>query len=255
MCLLLFSHEHHPNYKMIVAANRDEFYNRPTKPAHFWEDKSFLLAGKDLQAGGTWLGITKQGRFAAITNYREMQNIIIDSPSRGKLVTDFLENNASVKSYSGSLLNTAKLYNGYNLITMDSKEISYFSNKTNKVLTLSSGIYALSNHLLDTPWPKVEKSRKSFISIIDNKTISTDDLFNVLSDTSTPPDELLPDTGLELEIERAVSPVFVATPFYGTRSSTVILIDRMNNVTFIEKSLNIAKNEWVWSSFQFRIEQ
>ena len=254
MCLLLISYNHHPVYKVIVAANRDEFYNRPTEPAKFWDNDSSILAGKDLLAGGTWLGITKLGRFAAITNYREPQNILTGSPSRGKLVTNFLEGNSSIKNYLDSLVSTADQYNGYNLIIMDNDEAAYFSNKTKKMLKLSPGIYALSNHLLNTPWPKVETSKKSFVNIINNQNISTDELFNILSDTSTPPDELLPDTGLGLEIERAVSPVFVSTPFYGTRSSTVILIDKQNNVTFIEKSLDTNKNEWSFASFNFMIK-
>jgi uncharacterized protein with NRDE domain len=240
---------------MIAAANRDEFYNRPTEPAKFWEEKPFLLAGKDLKAGGTWLGITKQGRFAAITNYREPGDIKIDSHSRGELVTDFLDSSVSLNNFAGQLYSCADRYNGYNLIFSDLKEAFYFSNKTKKTVNLSPGIYALSNHLLDTPWPKVEKSKLSFTSIINKEKISTEDLFNLLSDTSFPPDELLPDTGLELEIERAVSPIFVSTPFYGTRSSTVILIDRNNNVSFTEKSLNIDKNAWDYSTFNFTIEQ
>jgi uncharacterized protein with NRDE domain len=255
MCLLLISYNIHAKYKLIVAANRDEFYNRPTEQAKFWEEKPFLLAGKDLKAGGTWLGITKQGRFAAITNYREPQNIKVDSPSRGELVTNFLDSSVSLNNFAGQLYSGAESYNGYNLIFSDLKEIFYFSNKTKKTINLSPGIYALSNHLLDTPWPKVEKSKLSFTSIINKEEISTEDLFKVMSDTSIPPDELLPDTGLELEIERAVSPVFVSTPFYGTRSSTIILIDRTNNVSFTEKSLNIDRNEWNYSAFNFKIEQ
>jgi uncharacterized protein with NRDE domain len=253
MCLLLISYDNHPLYKLIVAANRDEFYKRPAKPAGFWENKPYLLAGKDLQAGGTWLGITKQGRFAAITNYRETQNLK-NSPSRGNLVMSFLESSEPANEFSERLIKTADKYNGYNLILMDSTSNCYFSNKTKNILTLSEGIYALSNHLMDTPWPKVEKSKKSFKSIINKEDVSTDELFHLLGDTSIPPDELLPDTGLGLEIERAVSPIFVSTPFYGTRSSTVVLIDRMNKVTFIEKSLNAETKEWMTASFQFFVE-
>jgi uncharacterized protein with NRDE domain len=254
MCLLLISYNSHPLYKLIIAANRDEFYNRPTEKARFWDSAPFLLGGKDLQAGGTWLGITKRGRFAAITNYREPQNVKKDSPSRGKLVTSFLENNTSLENFVKFLYSTVEEYNGYNLLYMEAGEVFYFSNKAGNNILLSPGIYALSNHLLDTPWPKVEKSKRSFIDIIKKNDISIDAIFNLLSDGSLPPDELLPNTGIGLEIERAVSPIFVSTPHYGTRSSTVILIDKLNNVTFVEKALNTSKTDWEFSSYHFLME-
>ncbi len=254
MCLLLVSFESHPKYMLIIAANRDEFYNRPTLPAKFWNDHTTLLAGKDLQAGGTWLGITKNGRFAAITNYRDMRNLKNDAPSRGELVTTFLTGDDSPKNFADKLLTSANKYNGYNLLFSDMKKFLYFSNQTEKSIDLASGIYGLSNHLLDTPWHKVEKSKTSFKNILSKEDVTADDLFKILSDTSIPPDELLPDTGLTLDIERAVSPVFVATPLYGTRSSTVILIDRDNHALFIEKSLNRETNEWKLNEFNFEIE-
>ena len=253
MCLLLVSFESHPKYKLIIAANRDEFYSRSAAPAKFWKDQPSLLAGKDLQAGGTWLGITKQGRFAAITNYRDMKNLKKDAPSRGELVTAFLTGNVSPAIFSDKLLSSAEKYNGYNLIYGSQKELFYFSNQTKKTIKLETGIYGLSNHLLDTPWHKVEKSKTSFKKILSKDNISTDDLFDILSDTSIPPDELLPDTGLTLEIERAVSPVFVETQFYGTRSSTVIFVDMDNQVTFIEKTLNIETREWNTGKCSFKI--
>jgi uncharacterized protein with NRDE domain len=254
MCLLLIAYNSHPIYKVIIAANRDEFYSRPTEPAKFWDEKTFLLAGKDLRAGGTWLGITKQGRFAAITNYRSAKDTIPNRPTRGKLVTDFLENDGTPLNFANRLIPNSEEYNGYNLIFMDTETACYFSNKTKRAIFLQSGIYALSNHFLGTPWPKVERSKKSFSHIVKNENITAEDLFDILSDTSTPPDELLPDTGIGLDIERAVSPIFVSTPFYGTRSSTVILIDKKGNVTFREKSLNSDKAGWNDSEFHFTIE-
>ncbi len=254
MCLLLISYQSHPKYKLIVAANRDEFYNRPAEPAKFWKDHPSLLAGRDLQGGGTWLGVTKQGRFAAITNYRDMKNLKSDAPSRGELVTSYLINNDSPKIFSEKLLASADKYNGYNLLFSDLNDFYYFSSQTKKSIVLAPGIYGLSNHLLDTPWHKVEKSKTSFKKILNEENVSAENLFEILSDTSTPPDELLPETGLTLEIERAVSPVFVATPFYGTRSSTVIFIDSDNQVTFIEKSLSVEMKGWITSEFNFKID-
>ncbi len=254
MCLLLISYETHPKYKLIIAANRDEFYNRPSEPAKFWNDFPSLLAGKDLQAGGTWLGITKNGRFAAITNYRDMNNLKNIAPSRGELVKNFLTGNDSPNIFSEKLFASAEAYNGYNLLFSDMNEFYYFSNQTKKQIELVPGIYGLSNHLLDTPWHKVEKSKTSFKNILNEENITSENLFDILSDTSTPPDDLLPHTGLALEIERAVSPVFVSTPFYGTRTSTVIFIDRMNQVKFIEKSLNFETKKWNSKNFNFKIE-
>jgi uncharacterized protein with NRDE domain len=253
MCLLLVSYKTHTKYKMIIAANRDEFYNRPASSADFWNDEPIILAGRDLQAGGTWLGITKNGRFAAITNYRDLKKMKANAPSRGELVKKFLTDSDSLPEFSKRLSSSSDLYNGYNLLFADKENLYYFSNQTKKLLELSPGIYGLSNHLLDTPWPKVEKSKKSFKNILNKEFISTEDLFDILSDSSIPPDELLPDTGLELEIERAVSPIFVKTPLYGTRSSTVILIDYDGIVKFTEKSLNNDSKEWSTKSFQFKI--
>ena len=253
MCMLLVSYESHPKYKLIIAANRDEFYNRPAAPAKFWEDKPSLLAGRDLEAGGTWLGITKQGRFAAITNYRDMKNFKKDAPSRGELVAGFLTGNDSPDIFSEKLYASADKYNGYNMLFTDMNDFFYFSNQTKKSLQLSPGIYGLSNHLLDTPWPKVEKSKTSFKKIMNEENVSAAGLFEILSDTSRPPDELLPDTGIGLEIERAVSPVFISTTFYGTRSSTIIFIDRKNNAEFIEKSLNPDSKECTSSSYKFKL--
>ncbi len=255
MCLLLISYRNHPKYKLIVAANRDEFYKRPALSAHFWEDENVLLAGKDLEAGGTWLGLTTQGRFSAITNYRDMKNLKLNAPTRGKIVTDFLLNNISESKFADVLKTKADLYNGYNLIFGAIESLYYFSNQTKKRTKLVPGIYGLSNHLLDTPWYKVERSKKSFAKALNSKEISDKTLFNILSDTSIPPDDLLPQTGLKLGIERAVSPVFVAAPNYGTRSSTVILIDKKNNVRFIEKSLITSNGKWVKSSYEFELEK
>ncbi|MHB8578707.1 MAG: NRDE family protein [Ignavibacteriaceae bacterium] len=253
MCLLLISYKNHPRYKLIVAANRDEFYNRPASPAHFWEDKPELLAGIDFEAGGTWLGLTTAGNFSAITNYRDIKNLKKDAPTRGKLVTDFLLNNFSPVDYIKVLEEKSGLYNGYNLIFGNLMQMNYFSNQTKKSIELAPGIYGLSNHLLDTPWYKVEKSKKSFSIILMKQDIDNLDLFEILSDKSYPADDMLPDTGVGLKIEKAVSPVFVETPYYGTRSSTVILIDKDDHVIFSENSLNTVSGKWIKSSFEFEI--
>lgn len=253
MCLLLISYLNHPDYKLIIAANRDEFFKRPATPAHFWEKYPNLLAGKDIEAGGTWLGITTEGKFSAITNYRDIKNLKQNAPTRGKLVTDYLLNYNSTSIFENELKENADLYNGYNLIFGNLNGLNYFSNQTGILYELKSGIYGLSNHLLDTPWYKVEKSKTLFSKILTKKILSTDDFFEILSDKTISPDDLLPDTGLEKHVERTISAIFVSTPEYGTRSSTVILVNNQNQVSFAEKSLNYETGRWIKSAFEFEI--
>ena len=252
MCLLLIAYNIHPQYPLIVAANRDEFYHRPAEKAHFWDDHPELLAGKDIEAGGTWLGITKSGRFAAITNYRDMKSIKEKAPSRGALTLNFLVSEISPVKYGYALSENAGDYNGYNLIFSDMDTLYYFSNQTKELRQLPSGVYGLSNHLLDTPWPKVVISKAAFLDEISKKNISADKLFGILSDDREAPDSQLPDTGLSIELERAVSPVFIKSERYGTRSSTVVLVNNLNEVLFIEKSLETSTGKWKDSRFSFQ---
>jgi uncharacterized protein with NRDE domain len=254
MCLLLIAYNAHPNYRLILAANRDEFYNRPALPLHNWKDNPELFAGKDLEGGGTWLGITANGKVAAITNYRDMAKIKAGAPTRGKLVTDFLLNNISPEKYSNILIKTSDVYNGYNLVFGTLENLYYFSNQTKEIIKLSSAIYGLSNHLLDTPWPKVQKSKRRFIEILEEPVPSKYELFQLLKDNEIFNKDL-PETGLPKEMERLVSPIFTLTDKYGTRSSSIIFIDKDDNVQFIEKSLNSENNGWETSSFNFKIEK
>ncbi len=255
MCLLLISYLSHPEYKLIIAANRDEFYKRPATPAQFWTEHPTLLAGKDLEGGGTWLGLTTAGKFSAITNYRDIRNLKQNTPTRGKIVTDFLLNNNSLTEFSKELKEKADLYNGYNLIFGNLYGMNYFSNQTKTLYELKPGIYGLSNHLLDTPWYKIEKSKELFLNVLTKKDILMEDFFEILSDKTVSPDDLLPDTGLEKPVERAMSAIFVSTPEYGTRSSTVILVNNQNQASFTEKSMNYETGKWIKSSFEFEISE
>jgi uncharacterized protein with NRDE domain len=253
MCLLLISYNIHPIYPLIVAANRDEFYNRPTEKARYWKELPDLLAGRDLEAGGTWLGITKAGRFAAITNYRDMKSVKNNAPSRGALTLNFLASDISPLKYGRSLIEKSDEYNGYNLLFSDLESFYYFSNQTKELQQLPSGVYGLSNHLLDTPWPKVVKSKEAFLGATSDEKVSENRLFEILSDDREAPDDQLPDTGLGRELERTVSPVFIKSEKYGTRSSTVLLLNSINEVLFVEKSLDTDKREWIESRFEFRL--
>ena len=236
MCLIVFANNILDDYKLIFAANRDEFYNRPSEQAEFWNEYPDLLAGKDLQAGGTWMGITRQGRFAAITNFRDLKNHRTDAPSRGNLTTDFLVNNISPLDYYNSLKETLNQFNGFNLILGTVDELFYFSNKIDGLKKLEPGIHGISNAILDTPWPKVEKSKRQLQHLIEHKNIHPWEILNLLDDTSLAKDEELPDTGVGLELERMLSPIFIKSKEYGTRSSTIVTVDKNNNVRFVEKA-------------------
>jgi uncharacterized protein with NRDE domain len=236
MCLIVFANNFLDDYKLIFAANRDEFYNRSSEQAEFWKEHPDLLAGKDLQAGGTWMGITKQDRFAAITNFRDLKNHRIDAPSRGNLTLDFLVNDVTPEEYYNKLKSTLADYNGFNLILGTVDELFYFSNKTDGLQKLESGIHGISNAILDTPWPKVEKSKRQLKKLIEQQNIHPWEVLNLLDYTSLAKDEELPDTGVGLELERMLSPIFIKSEKYGTRSSTIVTVDKNNNVRFVEKA-------------------
>lgn len=234
MCLILFAYRRHPRYRLVLAANRDEFYGRPTAPAHVWEEAPDLLAGRDLKSGGTWLGVTEAGRFAAITNYREPGFHENDAPSRGALVAGFLRGDEAPRAYLERLVPVAERYNGFNLIAGDADALGYFSNRNGRVRMLTPGVYGLSNALLDTPWPKVERGKAFLQKHLEGEAVGEDALLDALNDPTQAPDKALPDTGIGQAWERTLSPLFIRSPDYGTRSSSVLLIGHDGAVTFAE---------------------
>lgn len=237
MCLVLLALDLHPDYRLIVAANRDEFYDRPTVPADFWFDAPSVLAGRDLQAGGTWLGVTRGRRFAAVTNFRQGTREPAASRSRGLLISDFLTGETSGLEYMERVQRDAGLYNGFNLIAGDSSDLFYYSNREGEVRRLPSGVYGLSNHLLDTPWPKVAATKTAFGAILgDGGADLAENLFRLLSNRDRARDDELPSTGVGPEWERLLSSAFIVSPDYGTRSSTVVLMSRTGSTTLIERS-------------------
>jgi uncharacterized protein with NRDE domain len=256
MCLILLAYEAHPDYRLILAANRDEFFSRPTAPAAFWEEAPHILAGRDLKAGGSWLGMTRSGRIAAITNYRAPRAERKDAPSRGGLVSGFLSSAMTVAEYLAFLKREGSRFNGFNLIFGDRSRICWFSNRDESPRLLEPGIHGLSNHLLDTPWPKVTMGKEAIKRLVSHgKPVLPETLFSILADRAIAPDDLLPDTGVGIELERFLSPLFISTPAYGTRSSTVILIDREERVTFIEQSFNGLPEKPKSSPWSFRIDE
>ena len=235
MCLVNFQFQVHPNYPLIVVANRDEFYERPTESAHFWEDHPTILAGRDLLQMGTWLGVSKAGRFAALTNFRDPQ-LKPGHLSRGDIVRDFLIGQQEPLDFIEELKKSRDSYGGYNIVIGDSHQLFHYNNILDEMNEVSPGTHSLSNHTLNTPWPKVEKGKQRLAEhlLLDN--IEVGPLFDLLTDESVAQDSELPDTGVGIELERSLSPLFIKMTNYGTRSSTVLLMDKNQNITFAERT-------------------
>jgi len=237
MCLITFAYNKHPKYRLILAANRDEFYQRPTRRAQFWEDEglSEILAGKDMEAGGTWMGISKNGKWAALTNYRDPNWKLENPPSRGELVLNFLTSNDSSKTYIESLQENSDTYVGYNILLGDSDGITHFSNFDRSPKVIESGLHGLSNALLDTPWPKLEMAKAALSKQINEQEIDRSKIFEFLNNETKAPDDQLPETGIPYQWEKAVSSLFIKTENYGTRCSSILLIGHDGEVEFTER--------------------
>lgn len=239
MCIIFFAVDRHPAFRLVLIANRDEFYERPTKGLHRWDDDfSHICAGRDLVGGGMWLGVTDGGRFAAVTNYRDpdaKKGLI----SRGCLVAEFLKGETTPQLYMQSVAEKAAEFSGFNLIvgSINSKtaDVYYFSNRGSGIEKLGVGIYGLSNSLLDTAWPKVRHGKEMFTEQLGRPDISREGLFELLADDEPANDDELPDTGIGYEREKALSSIFITTPVYGTRSSSVLSIDNDFGIDFKER--------------------
>lgn len=237
MCLITFAYNKHPKYRLILAANRDEFYGRPTRRAQFWDEdgRPDILAGKDLEAGGTWMGVCKSGKWAALTNYRDPNWKLDNPPSRGELVLNFLMNGNTSQEYLETLHKEADRYIGYNILLGDSSGIIHFSNHDKSPKVIKAGLHGVSNALLDTPWPKLEKAKSSLETHVDSYEIDKEHLFSFLNDETQAPDETLPETGIPYKWEKAVSSLFIKTENYGTRCSSILLIDHDGSIEFTER--------------------
>ncbi|MDD5296516.1 MAG: NRDE family protein [Rhodocyclaceae bacterium] len=249
MCLILLAWRAHPDFPLVVAANRDEFFARPTAAADFWADRPEILAGRDLEGGGTWLGISRGGRFAGLTNYRDPASQRQGTPSRGALVADFLDGASSPAVYQTHLTDRGAAYNGYNLIFGNGDELYYQSNQ-GPGGPLLPGVYGLSNHLLDTPWPKVALGKSRLASAL-SRLPDDAGLLQLLRDDALAEDHLLPRTGVSLDWERLLSAAFVRSPSYGTRSSSVIVADKEGRVAFEEVSYGKEGEETGRERFRF----
>ncbi len=241
MCLALIATQVRDDMPLVVAANRDEFYARPAAPAAFWLDAPGLLAGRDLSAGGTWLGVTRDGRFALLTNHRDPRAHRDGAPSRGALVTEFLRGKGNAGDFLRMKEKEAAAYNGFHLVVGDVREILYFTNTDGRLRPLAPGVHGISNGPVDEPWPKVTQSTARLARLLESPSPPAPEaLLDLLSDRERSPDTELPSTGIPLEWERALSSVFVVHGGYGTRCSTALLVSKEGLVRFVERSFDPA---------------
>jgi uncharacterized protein with NRDE domain len=245
MCLILFAYrldyQQQAKLPLLVAANRDEYHSRAAQPARFWPELPQILAGRDLQGGGTWLGINRNGRFAAVTNFRE-PGVTTGEHSRGELCIDFLCGSQSAAAYTEQISDNADRYGGFNLLLWDGGQLRYYSNQNHSRQdragrALEPGIYGMSNGYLDEAWPKVVSGKRALQQALATPTVMAQSL-EILADRSQPRDQHLPDTGVGLGLERLLAPRFILSEIYGTRVSTVLSLSADNNVHFVEQSFD-----------------
>ncbi|ANQ84758.1 hypothetical protein dqs_1714 [Azoarcus olearius] len=251
MCLILFGWQARADFPLVVAANRDEFHDRPAAAAHWWADRPGLLAGRDLEAGGTWMGVSRRGRFAALTNYRDPARRRPGAPSRGMLVRDALESDRPALDVLHEIGARSADYVPFNLLVGDGNTLGILESTTGAVQELPPGIYGLSNHLLDSDWPKVKRARAAFGAAL--ATLPDEGAFlALLRDTTVADDADLPATGVGLEWERWLSPAFVQAPGYGTRCSTLLTVDASGEHCLTEWSWNAAGESGASVTHRFR---
>lgn len=239
MCLIVLAAGAHPRHSLVVAANRDEFHDRPALPAAWWVGAPHVLAGRDARGGGTWMGITRSGRFAALTNFRDPKAIRPDAPSRGTLVAGFLLGEAPAEAYLAATAREAPRYSPFNLLAGAGASLLLLESRSARISSLPPGVHGVSNGLLDSPWPKVERTKRALSRLlVDEREIDPEALLDLLDDRRGAPDAELPDTGVGQELERALSPPFIVTPGYGTRCSTALLVGTDGRVRLVERSFD-----------------
>lgn len=255
MCILFIAVNQHPDYPLIVAANRDEFHARGTSPSHFWPQYKGVLAGKDELAGGSWMGVSQSGKLAALTNIRAPEKERHNAVSRGELVMDFLTHDYTEQSYLKKLSNSAHAYNGYNLLFGQLDNLQVYNNYEDSVYSLHNGVYGLSNASLNSPWPKLDLGRSELAKYCQQGGVfNIEHLFNLLHDNTQAKDEVLPQTGVPIEWERKLSSIFIASEDYGTRSSTVLLLDNYRQIFWQERSFNKQATMIDQQTYHFRLD-
>lgn len=237
MCILLIANNVRDDYPLIIAANRDEFHHRPTHHAQRWSDHPSIYGGRDLVAGGTWFGLADHGNLAAITNIRAPQTTLSNKRSRGELVVKYLTYEGSHKHFHENLSTTRGHYEGYNLLFGNWKNLSVYNNHNDTVQHLSNGFYGLSNDALNTPWPKVTSGLIALEQkVMERDVITPFDFLDILHNTKRAEDNELPDTGVPYLWEKRLSSIFISGEEYGTRCSTVLLVNKHGEAQFVEYS-------------------
>jgi uncharacterized protein with NRDE domain len=235
MCLITVAWKVRADLPLVVAANRDEWRDRPAEPAHWWADHPEILAGRDLKAGGTWMGVTRAGRFAAVTNFRDPSDRRETARSRGGLVTEYLLGQQDPGAYLADLMRRAGDYNGFNLILGDGDSLWYYGSREALARPIPPGVHGLSNHLLDEPWPKVVRGRLAMEAALKERDPAPP-LFQALSDSQGAPDAALPNTGVGLAWERRLASSIITGDDYGTRASTVVTMSVDGEIYFEERT-------------------
>jgi len=238
MCLILFAYRQHPDYPLILIANRDEYYARPTRDAHWWEETA-VFAGRDLEAGGTWLGINRRGHFAAVTNVREPGGMSPGQKSRGALTRDFLVGDTPPAPYLQALAPRDRDYAGFNLLLGDREGFWFYSNRDHGIRSIDPGVYGICNGAFDEAWPKLSSGKAELAAMLGGEIVDRE-LMEILTDHQVAADHELPQTGVPLDIERMLSSRFIRSPEYGTRACTVLTIDRRDRVSFSEQNFRDA---------------
>ena len=233
MCLVVLGWKQDPDYPLIVAGNRDEFHARPTEKAHWWSDQPHIVGGRDLQAGGTWLALSRNGRFATVTNFRDADSPPATLQSRGKLVTDFLSSGATPREYLGTI--DGSQYAGFNLLVSDGETLSWMSNRSDGIRDLAPGLYGLSNALLDSPWHKVLRAKRALGELLGENRINETELLRLLDDKEKAPASQISSERLPFASAHAISAPFIVLPDYGTRSSSVVLLDNRGSWLYHER--------------------
>ena len=251
MCLVVFAWKAHPDYQLVLAANRDEFHRRPSQELHHWPDRPGVLAGRDLRAGGSWLAMHENGRFATVTNYREMARTEASLESRGALVTDFVSGAASAGAFATSI--NGDRFAGFSLLAADGDDLYYVSNRGDAPQRLDPGVYGLSNASLDTPWPKVLRSQDALRRLLESGPINETSLFRLMADRTCVPVSEVDSEHLPFIVARAISAPFIVTPDYGTRCSTVLLWSNQGSVKLSERRFDANGNSEGESRFSFSL--
>ncbi|MFT5520381.1 MAG: hypothetical protein ACI9IA_000973 [Enterobacterales bacterium] len=258
MCILFLAINQHPDYPMIICANRDEFHQRPTQSAHYWQDKEGILAGRDLQAGGSWLGINRRGQFAAITNIRTGGKVLENKKSRGELVTFVLEENTSGEEHNkineSWLKEQGDSYSPFNLIYGNLEQLYCYNSVSGEQIKLSTGFHSISNGAMDEIWPKMAKGEQQLEQVVKSATgINEAALLSILNNQTRPVESELPNTGIPVEWEQLLSSIFICSENYGTRSSSIVLLGVDSSINFTEVEYDKEGNHQSLKRFNFSL--